>query len=88
MQKRRFKAHASHDKGVTWSKARATGWPITDIVSKDPKATHGYVFALDIGDILVDVEVPERMLKLILRDVADKKLFDDNGGEQNGPNVR
>lgn len=84
MPKRRFKAHFSKDKGITWSKARATGWPITDIVSKDPKATNGYVLALDIGSILVDVEVPERMLKLILKDVVQKKLFDDNGGAEDG----
>lgn len=81
MQKRRFKAHMSKDKGVTWKKARATGWPITDITSVKDNP-FGFVFAIDVGDMMIDVEIPERMLKIILKDVEEKRLFDDNGGER------
>jgi len=83
MPRRRFKAHLSRDGGITWKKARATGWPITDIATKQKNGNlFGYVFAIDIGDVMIDIELPERMLKLILKDVAKKKLFDDNGGEE------
>jgi|KBSSwiStaDraftv2_1062776.scaffolds.fasta_scaffold483014_2 hypothetical protein len=79
--KRRFKARGSLDRGNTWKQARSTGWPITDINAKDDEH-YGYVIAVDIGDTMVDVKIPERMLKLILKDVTKKKLFDDNGGQE------
>lgn len=81
--KRRFKAKVSKDKGLTWKKARGTGWTITDITSVKDNP-FGYVFIVDMGDMMVDIEVPERMLKIILKDVEERKLFDDNGGEENG----
>lgn len=65
---RRFRAHISRDKGITWTKTRAVGWAIRDIKGEDEKT--GYVVALDIGDILVDVEVPLRVLKLLVKDAG------------------
>jgi hypothetical protein len=80
--KRRYTARGSLDKGNTWKKANSTGWPITDINEKDDH--FGYVIAVDMGDIMIDVKIPERILRLILRDIERKKVFDDNGGEDEG----
>lgn len=70
---RKFRAHVSDDRGNTWHKTRAVGWVINDIKGVDGPT--GYVVAIDIGDMMVDVELPARILKLILKDV--KKVAED-----------
>lgn len=67
---RRFRAHASRDKGTTWSKVRAVGWAIADIKGEDEP--FGYVVAasLDNGDTMIDVEIPLRVLQLLVKDVG------------------
>lgn len=67
---RRFKAHASHDKGTTWSKTRAVGWAINDVKGEDDEFGYVVAVSLDSGDTMIDVEIPLRVLKLLVKDVG------------------
>jgi hypothetical protein len=77
--KRRFKARGSLDRGNTWKQARATGWPITDIKEKDG-GPYGYDVAVDIGDTMIDVKIPQRILRLIMKDIEKTRIEQDAEG--------
>lgn len=65
---RRFNVAVSNDRGDTWKRSKAaSGWAVGDL--KAPEE-FGYVIAIDYGDTMLDVEIPERVLKLMLKDVV------------------
>lgn len=67
---RRFGVVISRDGGETWKRNKsATGWPISDVKAKEQPNDYGYTVIVDIGDTMVDVEIPERVLRLMMKDV-------------------
>ena len=74
---RRFKADLSSDQGHTWSKARASGWAISDTKSLEMADDYGYVIALTSGDTMIDVLIPEKTLRLMAKDVDKLRVSDE-----------
>ena len=77
MARRTFDAWLSTDKGQTWKKVRSTGWPISDIQAQELPDDYGYAIVIDKGDIMVDIGVPEKMFKLMVKDIDKLKQSDE-----------
>lgn len=70
---RKFKASVSRNSGVTWNKLRpAQAWPI-DVEAKGKVPADGYVISLTDGDTMIDIEMTERDLQLMLKDIGKKQ---------------
>lgn len=73
MTKRTFDAWISTDKGQTWKKTRSSGWALSDVHGHEFPDDFGYTIILDSGDIMIDIGIPERMFKLINKDIRKLK---------------
>ncbi len=73
---RRFDAAKSTDNGNTWSKIKASGWAISDVHDQELEDDYGFLIALTLGDTMIDVGIPEKMFKLMIKDVEKLKVSD------------
>ena len=73
MSKRRFNASISQDRGDSWKKAISTGWAVFD----EQEEEYGFNLTIDHGDILTDVELTEKQLRLMGKDINRLKELDD-----------
>jgi hypothetical protein len=77
MANRKFDAYFSEDKGHTWKKFKSSGWPISDVSGEEKEGDFGFVIALDAGDTMIDIGIPEKMLNLMLKDINKLRQSDD-----------
>ena len=87
MPNRKFDGQLSEDQGHTWRKIRAVGWAISDVKGEELEDDYGYAIALDYDGTMVDVGIPERMFKLMIKDINKLRLADEKIGRTKGVQV-
>lgn len=77
MANRKFEAYVSNDTGNTWTKVRSAGWAISDAHAEEQEDDWGFVIALTWDGTMVDIGIPERMIKMMIKDVEKLKVSED-----------